>query len=218
MTKIADNTPFADDAVNQQVLHPGSRALFRYWETLRAERACPSRSDLVLKDIAKLVPNLFIWEKDHIRDTFVYKLSGTAVDYLNCRTMTGADVLTGWDNFEREVMMRVFRVAHEKLHPGLVRMRLFTNYKEAVGAEMLLLPITSRDGRSIEILGGTFCFTDFDRLALNQIVSRQLVTSRVIWTEHQNDNLPSDILHPYPAPAVPPQQSPLRVIQGGRAD
>lgn len=217
MTITADNTTRADHDIDQQVLHPGSRTLFRYWEMLRAERACPPRSDIVLKDIAKLVPNLFIWDRDHSRDTFIYKLSGTAIDQLNCQTMTGLDVFFGWDSFERDVMMRVFRVAHEKLQPGLVRMRLFTNFNEAVGAEMLVLPVASTRTGEIELFGGVFCFTGLEHLALNQIVSRQLVTSRIIWTEHQNDNLSSGVLQPHPMPTLPKHQMPFRVIQGGRS-
>jgi hypothetical protein len=215
MTSIADTPKDGDNSVNEQVLHPGSRALFRYWETLRAERACPTRSDIVLKDISKIVPNLFIWERDASADTFFYRLSGTAVDQLNCRTMTNLDVFTGWDSFERDVMMRVIRVAHEKLHPGIIRTRLFTNFNDAVGAETVILPILGNDGKTVQLFGGTFCFADFDKIACNYIISRQLVTARVIWTEHQNDNIPSGLMQPHVMPTSRPAG--LRVIQGGRS-
>jgi hypothetical protein len=218
MTVIADTLTNTTDNISQQVLHPGSRALFRYWETLRAERACPQRSDLQLKDIPSLVPHLFIWDWDAAKQSFIYRLSGTFVDYLNCKTMTGEDAFAGWDNFERDVMGRVFRVAHEKLHPGLVRMRLFSGFNEAIGAEMLILPMRSDDGRSVQLFGGLFCFTEPVRLALNKIVSRQLVTSRVIWTEHEG-LYPLDGAADYAAPETQlAPKLPFRVIRGGRTD
>jgi hypothetical protein len=215
MTSIADTPTNADNTVNEQVLHPGSRSLFRYWETLRAERACPTRSDVVLKDISKIVPNLFIWERELAADTFFYRLSGTAIDQLNCRTMTNLDIFEGWDSFERDVMMRVIRVAHEKLHPGIIRTRLFTNFNDAVGAETVILPILGNDGKTVQLFGGTFCFADFGKIACNHITSRQLVTARVIWTEHQNDNIPSGLMQPHVMHT--PRSAGLRVIQGGRS-
>ena len=44
------------------ILHPSSRALFRFWETMRAERSAPLRADLDLKKICSLVPHLFVAE------------------------------------------------------------------------------------------------------------------------------------------------------------
>lgn len=188
------------------VLHPGSRILFRYWERLRAERDCPNRIEFKLNDVKDVIPNLFIWTRDIANNGFRYHLSGTAVDRLNCMTMTGKDVFIGWDNFERDAMLRVFHAAYSKQQPALVRMRLFTGLNEIIGAELVALPFRSQKSREIELLGGMFPFTELDRLAIDRIAYRQLVTARTIWTEHVAEHAPEQPLG---------MKSPFRVIQGG---
>jgi hypothetical protein len=204
---IADLNSQIASTSNEDVLHPGSRTLFRYWESLRAERACPERSEFKLADVKDVIPYLFIWAKDTARDGFRYQLSGTAVDHLSCQTMTGRDVLIGWDSFERDAMMRVFRTAHEDVQPALVRMRLFTGLNEIIGAELIALPFQRPQSREIELIGGMFPFTDLGRTVIDRISHRQLVTARTIWTEH----VPTTSSEP---PAV--VNTPFRVIQGGR--
>jgi hypothetical protein len=203
---IADQNSQKTAKTNEDVLHPGSRTLFRYWESLRAERPCPQRGEFRLIDVKEVIPNLFIWTKDVASSSFRYQLSGTAIDRLNCMTMTGRDVFGGWDNFERDAMMRVFQAAHEKLQPALVRMRLFTGLNEIIGAELLALPFRKQNSHEIELLGGLFAFTDLDRVALDRIAYRQLVTARTVWTEHEV----------VPVAELPHTlKMPFRVIQGG---
>ena len=38
----------------EEILHPGSRALFRYWETIRMEDSAPNRRRLDLNRLAPL--------------------------------------------------------------------------------------------------------------------------------------------------------------------
>lgn len=208
---FADPSSLIAESIQQQVLHPGSRALFRYWETLRAERGCPDREQINLREIKDILPSLFILDRDTAADSFRYRLSGTMIDRLGGMNMTGCDILVGWDMFERDVILRALRVAHEKLQPAIVRMRLFTDLNEIVGAEMIALPVKKRSGDDIELVGGLFPFTDLTRIAFEKISHRQLVTTRTIWTEHVSA---SGDLAPVPKP--PKSSTPLRVIQGGR--
>ncbi len=52
------------------IQHPGTRALFSFWEKIRGEKAAPNRDDLDLKQISPIVPNLFILERDHLYQTY----------------------------------------------------------------------------------------------------------------------------------------------------
>jgi hypothetical protein len=62
-----------------QILHPSSRALFRFWEAMRAERAAPHRALLDLKQVGGLVPDLFILERDRPRHSYRWRLAGTRI-------------------------------------------------------------------------------------------------------------------------------------------
>ena len=212
-----------DTLKHQHVLHPGSRKLFRYWEGLRAERKCPERSEFNLHQVRDLIGNLFIWDFDARTGSYRYRLAGTGITSLFRGELTGQDALAGWDNFERKVISQVLNIAQIQLQPGLVRMRLFAEFNQIIGAEALILPIRKSDGAGkgkIQLVGGIFPFTNPDQLAYSRIVDRQLVTSRTIWTEHmeeaQEDCSPGPLQHQ--SPPEPSERPRLRVIVGGLAD
>ncbi len=129
------------------------------------------------------------------------------IAYL-AKHLTGEDVFGGWDNFERDVMLRTLRVAHEKLQPALIRMRLFSSLGDVIGAEMLALPVRGKTG--VELMGGLFSFTEVNMVGVGTIKDRQLVTARIIWTEALF-NSPEIV-----ETASTRTNIPLRVIQGGR--
>jgi hypothetical protein len=191
-----------------QILHPGSRQLFRYWEALREERACPSKAELDLKSVRKVVPNLFIWERDTSSNSFRYRLAGTAIAELLHHDPTGWDAMHKWDNFERAIMMRSFDLAMVKYQPALVRMRLITNKRDVIGCELIVLPVLGRNADDVQLLGGLFSFVDPTRLDHVSIIQQELVSVRNIWTEHE----PGDaLLRTIERQGVPL----LRVIEGG---
>jgi hypothetical protein len=209
---IADLHSENTNSLQQQVLHPGSRKLFSYWEALRAERNCPTRPELNLHQIKDLIPNLFVWEMQQ-GGSYVYRLAGTGITNMFRMSLTGTDALAGWDPFERSVMSKAFAITQERLQPTLVRMRLFAEYNQIIGAELLALPFSVPGRAQVQLVGGIFPFTNPEELAYSKIVDRQLVTSRTIWTEHLEATA---VLADEPVP-VSARHAPFRVIQGGRS-
>src|SRR5580765_1910634 len=88
------------------ILHPSSRALFRFWEATRGSRAAPSRRDIDLRKIREFIPNLAIIEMDSRGSQFRWRLAGTMVCDLHRRELTGRDFLAGWDGIEADVISR----------------------------------------------------------------------------------------------------------------
>lgn len=192
-----------------QVLHPGSRALFSFWETMRAQEAAPRRSALDLKQIRDLVPNLTIIEADSATGGFRWRLAGTTVCALYQRELTGANALLGWDSFEADVVSRFLNGVVHGLQPCLLRFRMFTDLHQLIGAEMIGLPVQANGG-GIHIFGGVFPFRDIQPLGHRAISALELSGARSIWTEH----LPGDRLVRQPGPV---RLRPFHVIKGGRA-
>ena len=190
------------------ILHPGSRQLFRYWEALREERSCPAKAEIDLKSLGKIVPNLFIWERDVSCNSFRYRLAGTAIGDLLQVDPTGWDVMHNWDSFERNLMMRSFDLAMIKFQPALVRLRLITNKNDVIGCELLALPVSGRNADDIQLLGGMFNFIEKPRFNHMSIVQKELVTIRNIWTEFEPGEA---MLRTIERQGVPM----LRVIEGG---
>jgi hypothetical protein len=196
------------DQTGTQIIHPGSRALFRYWETIRAENACPSRRDFDLRDVSNLIPNLTIIEKNRLRTNWEYRLVGTKVGELFQQQLTGTDALMGWGHFERDVISRSLDITYTRLQPYLVRMRLVTQRGHMIAAETIGLPILASNDGPVQIIGGVFPFLDHNGFDDSQIVRREMVSARMIWTEHEQGNALLEAAGRLTYPQ-------LRVIQGG---
>ena len=197
-----------NDQTGTQILHPGSRALFRYWESVRAERTCPMRNDIDLRKITDILPDLVIIEQNSIQNSWHYRLAGTRVRELFHKEVTGKDALSGWDQFERDVVGKCFDIAVSRHQPCLVRMRFISEFGAVLAAEMIGLPIRASDGGPVQIFGGIFSFVDHKKNAQENLLRRELVSARMIWTEHQQ----GDILLEQAGRTTNP---PLRIIQGG---
>ncbi len=193
------------------ILHPGTRALYRYWETIRAEKAAPNRNDLDLKQISSIVPNLLILERDHMRQTYKWRLAGTNTCRLYCRELTNTDALAGWDKFEGDTIKKLLDMVVTSLQPCLIRFRLTTTMDQVIGAEMLGLPLHARNGSRFNVFGGVFPFRDIANISYDGIRHMELSGARTIWTEH----LPGDKLVASLNNSSQPRGG-LRVIQGGR--
>jgi hypothetical protein len=173
------------DQTGTQILHPGSRALFRHWEAIRAERACPKRDEIDLRQIVDVVPDLIIIEKNLAKSGWYYRLAGTRICELFQTEMTGKDALAGWTPLERDVVSRSLEVTLTRLQPCLVRMRFISEIGTIVAAEMIGLPIRATESGDVQIIGGIFPFLDNKRDTNCGFLRLELVSSRIIWTEHE---------------------------------
>lgn len=191
-----------------QILHPGSRALFRYWESIRAERPCPARSNINLRAIVEILPDLVILEKDTFNTHWHYRLAGTRVCAFFKGEVTGSDVLAEWEPFEREVITKTLDMTYNKLQPSLARMRFITDGGFTTAAELIGLPVTCTQSNTTQILGGLFLFVSHDGNCEGSIIRRELISTRMIWTEHEQASQLFDQLG-YKASHF------LRLIQGG---
>jgi hypothetical protein len=172
------------ESATGQIMHPGSRQLFVYWERLRAERALPNRDEIDLAALKAVLPDLVVIEKDHIRKSFRYRLAGTRACDLFRLNLTAKDAVNGWDAFEADVISKHFSLVHGQRQPMLMRMRLTTDTRQVVAAEFLGLPALVEKTGATQIVGGFFPFRAAHSLGHTAIVSRELLAIRTIWTEH----------------------------------
>jgi hypothetical protein len=202
------------EAGDGQILHPGSRQLFRHWEMLRAERACPTREEFDLASLKPLMADMIIIDRDHLRNSFRFRLAGTRVCSLFGRNVTGTSVVENWDNFEADVISRHLLTVVNQQQPAVVRMRLTTDRGQVVAAELVALPVQMRGSHRIQIIGALFPFRSAQSLGHSGISHTELVSARVIWTEHV---LPED--NTESASRLPPIRPGMRnftLIDGGK--
>jgi hypothetical protein len=196
--------------VDGPLLHHLSRKFFRHWESCRAERACPDRDSFMLAPISDVLPHMFVLDRDVLTGSFTFRLAGTQVGEIFRQPLTGTDALAGWDDFERSIISKSLFLTATALQPSALRMRLKTSGNHVVGAELVAVPVEMRGSSRIQIIGGLFAFCETQSLDYDRIIDRELVSNRLIWTEHSSD---ADIAN-YASQQTP---SHLRVIQGGKA-
>lgn len=210
---MIEQQPHENDQ-DTQMLHPGSRQLFRYWETLRAEKAYPRREDVDFAAIKAVMPDLVVIERDYLRNSFRYRLAGSRVCSLFDQNLTGKDVFTNWDHFETDVIRRHLEIALTRFQPAVIRMRLTTDREQQLAAELVVLPVQMQNSNRVQLIGGMFPFRPAAGLGHVAIKARELVSARVIWTEHQGA-LPVQLEVVFPMVGERPVSRSFRLIDGG---
>ena len=193
------------------IRHPGTRALFSFWEKIRGEKAAPGRDDLDLRQISPIVPNLLILERDHLHQSYKWRLAGSEICQFYRQKLTSTNALAGWGGFERNTLKQLFDTVVTGLQPCLVRFQLSTDLGQVIGAELLGLPILAKNGTRFHVFGGIFPLRDISQLGYDSVTGLELSAARSIWTEP----LPGDrLVAGLDSPRI---TSPgLTLIRGGR--
>lgn len=197
-------------ATPEEILHPGSRALFRYWEAVRGEMSAPPRDWLDLQKIRMLVPHLFMIER-RPGQIYAWRLAGTRVCQLWGKELTGRPAFAEGDRFERESISRLLDGVVDAHQPFVLRFRLHSDAGPSVAAELVGTPLRARQGNATYVFGVIMPFREVIRSQHDQVTSFELSTARTIWTE------------PVPgadrsASSRSNSQQAFQVINGGRRD
>lgn len=179
--------------------------LLGLWRDLKGDRPAPARGDLDLRQVRRQAPWLFILEPAGEANDFTYRLAGTAMCAFLKTEMTGASFFSGWDRFETGAISRALGAVTVKLQPAHFRLRYLTNRGQKIGADMLALPMTARDGYSVHVLGGLFPHGSPDIWSYDSLTPADLVGVRLF--DGKADELPVRM------PPEPPRR--FRLIPGG---
>jgi hypothetical protein len=193
-------------ATPEEILHPGSRALFRYWDTIRGELSAPQRDWLDLKRIHKLVPFAFMIERKFGK-AYVWRLAGTQVCELWGMELTGKPALAQGERLERESLVRFLDRVVDAHQPFVARFRLGSAKDVSTAAEFVGLPLEARNGAGTYVFGVMMPFCEVRRARHDRVTSFALTSARTLWTE------------PAPALKMPAKiaSQGFQVINGGRA-
>jgi hypothetical protein len=213
-TKASGET--AGGPAPREILHPLSRALFRYWEKVRGERSAPDRRDIDLKEIREIVRWLCILEREPVRQCYRWRLAGTGICRIFGRELTGDSVFRQWDRFEQQMLSGMLDQVIGTLQPSVSRIRAVTLSGEQLGLELIALPMLPERGMVPHIFGALIPFREPDWLGADPLTSFSLSAVKVIWTEP----IPGEA---GPAADLKPRSArgrtivPFQVIDGGLA-
>jgi hypothetical protein len=133
------------------MIHSEIRALYEYWETLRAGRPVPYRAEVDPRDMRCNARHLFILE-DLGAGNLRFRLAGTALIEAFGMELRGMSARTLMEGRARESFSAL--IEETLAEPGIGYARLTATTPGAETWEVLLLPLRSDFGAIDRVLGG----------------------------------------------------------------
>ena len=172
--------------------HKTTQDLFGYWMRIRADRAVPLRRDIDPGDIRRVLPHLFILERQD-RWTYKFRLAGTALCELYGTELRGHNMLALWRADSHTTMARLLDDVIGNIAVGDVRFTVETDENRQLDLEMLLLPLAQDSGVINRVLGAAVPVEDAHWMG-DRSVTRQ-------WIRRAKVKDPGSV--PVPEPAEP---------------
>jgi hypothetical protein len=200
----------------EDILHPDSRKLFRYWEGLRREKTAPAKSDLDIKQIAGILPFLGILERHPLRQVYHWRLAGTGICKVFAHNLTQTRFLAGWPEFETSVLSRMLDTVVSNHQPSIARIKAGSEHGEIIGLELLVLPVTTDRPNVTHLLVALVPFREPLWIGEIPLATFELSKVKTIWTEHASSHASTHIGAALTPTSGQTSNRPLfRVIDGG---
>ena len=199
-TSDMDSTQSQEYSIDipDELLHPTSRTMFCHWESIRGESTVAKKSDLNLRPIKKILPSVFILQRNPLRQEYSWRLAGTGICKIWGRELTNDDFFRDWLDFEKQTLALSFDAVTGILQPCITRVRAANMLGEEVGFEILALPVLDNKSGNIQILGTIASFRQPEWMGFVELEHFELAALRRIWT----DAVPSDTFAAKRRPAV----------------
>lgn len=199
--------------------HKTTETVFNYFNTLRAGRSAPLRTEIDPAALKSVLPDLFIMEKG--RDGIIrFRLAGTRVCAMLGQEMRDRTFSDIWDPAVRHRM----RLAADTVLANRKALEIAVTAVDADGIalslEMLMLPLFSRAGQCDRIFGSLVAL---DTRFPVEGYTRHLAPADLIFAATDEARPGSGGAAPNRAPApslgtVFNRAPHLRVLEGGRRD
>lgn len=145
-------TQIARNGMNDIMRSKTSMQLFQYWNLIRGDRELPRRDEIEPSAIRKLLPELFILERDSF-GSIKFRLAGTHVCALFGQELRGQQFGTLWFGPQAGRTLQVSRQVMARHVPVMLSAIALTEDRRELEIEALLLPLASNEGHSDRILG-----------------------------------------------------------------
>ncbi len=99
--------------------HKTSKALFAYWDAVRAGRAAPLRFEIDPSKISAILPYTFILERIDA-ENYRFRLAGTRMCEIFGHELRGTNFLDGWETIDRLPLLRQFSTMTRQASAGIV--------------------------------------------------------------------------------------------------
>ncbi|WP_186386411.1 MULTISPECIES: PAS domain-containing protein [unclassified Stappia] len=164
--------------------HPVTQRLYEYWDSLRGERPAPDRGEIEPGRIRAVLGDTFILELVD-RDTYRFRLAGTRLCALHCRELKNRNILRGWSSEDREALATLLAAVTEDAAAAVIGVAGFTERKQSVDMEMLLLPLHIPGEGCSRVLGACVALEQPYWAGMHPILSQTIKSVRLIWPDER---------------------------------
>ena len=133
--------------------HPSSRALYAYWDTLRAGRAAPERGELDPGAIRGVLADTFVLDFD-ARRGFPFRIAGSRANALFLKELRGFSFLDLWRSADREELDSILHCVADEAQAFLIGAEARPPNLDAADVEIVLRPLRHHGLTHARVLGG----------------------------------------------------------------
>jgi hypothetical protein len=135
---------------------PSIRNLFVYWDSLRGSRLAPDRSEIDPGEIRSCLPAVFILGMDAQR-RYPFRLAGTSVCALFGRELRDTAFSALWSPSGEVTIRQLLRCVVEESAGAVTAITGRNEDGARLELELILLPLTCRDGERARLIGALAC-------------------------------------------------------------
>lgn len=164
-----------------------SRALYSYWNELRAGRIAPKRFEIEPSCIGGNLPDTFILERI-AQSTLRFRLAGTRVSEAFGIDFRGLNLFQLFDEADGKILQRQIHLSVSKGAVSVIKIRASSEAGLSADFEMLLLPLSHTRDSIDRFLGSTAPVGKPHWLGTVALTERKLVGHETVWP----DGAPAD--------------------------
>jgi hypothetical protein len=161
---------------------PTSRQLFAYWDRVRNGRVAPRRFEIEPAKIAALLPETFIVEGAGLLG-YRFRLAGTRICEQFGRELRGADLLSLWEEADRDAVASLLHTVFADAAVGYGRFRAYTRAGRQASFELVLLPLIHTGEAINRILGAITAIEPPFWLGAEPLLRQEIVELNLHWPD-----------------------------------
>jgi hypothetical protein len=161
---------------------PTSLQLYAYWDRVRNGRFAPRRFEVEPAKIAALLPETFIAEGAGLLGCR-FRLAGTKICEQFGRELRGADLLSLWNDTDRDAVASLLRTVLTDGAVGYGNFTAYTRTERHTGFEFVLLPLIHTGDAINRILGAITAIKSPFWLGAEPLVRQEIVALNLHWPD-----------------------------------
>jgi len=161
---------------------PTSLQLYAYWDRVRNGRFAPRRFEVEPAKIATLLPETFIAEGAGLLGCR-FRLAGTRICEQFGRELRGADLLSLWQDADRDAVATLLRTVLSDAAVGYGRFRGYTRTERHASFEFVLLPLIHTGDAINRILGAITAIEPPFWVGAEPLVRQEIVELNLHWPD-----------------------------------